>query len=122
MTAKSPFEGHRVLLVEDEPLIGMLIADMLSSLGFAVLGPAARLEEALELAHGQEIDVAVLDLNLCGQTSLPVADALRARGVPFMFSTGYAHLIDTHDAPIVQKPFEQSDLAVALSSCLKNRH
>jgi CheY-like chemotaxis protein len=72
--------GRRVLLVEDEMMVAMLVEDMLSDFGCHVLGPASRLEEALRLADAGEIDVAILDVNLNGQETYPVADALAAKG------------------------------------------
>lgn len=115
--------GRRVLLVEDEMMVAMLVEDMLSDFGCHVLGPAARLEEALRLADAGEIDVAILDVNLNGQETYPVADALAAKGVPFVFATGYGagSLREAYRGrPTLQKPFQQRDLvrtlAVALGS------
>ena len=113
----APFAGLRVLVVEDEMMVSMLIEDMLSDLGCAVVGPAARLDEALELARTSEIDCAVLDVNLGGQPIFPVADLLRERGRPFAFATGYgdAGLRDADKGtPVLQKPFREGDLARVL--------
>ena len=80
---------HRVLLVEDEYLLAARVADEFG-LGVEAVGPAASVEQALELIeHGGHLDAAVLDINLRGDVVYPVADALRARGVPFVFVTGY---------------------------------
>src|SRR6185295_15398151 len=81
--------GLRVLVVEDEMMVSMLIEDMLSDLGCTVVGPASRLDEALELAKADGIDCAVLDVNLGGQPIFPLADLLRQMGRPFAFATGY---------------------------------
>jgi len=85
----SPFSGRRVLVVEDEVLVAWLLEDMLADLGCAVVGPAVSVKQALAMIDAEAIDVAVLDVNLNGQLSYPIADALAARGVPFVFSTGY---------------------------------
>src|SRR5262247_3630534 len=82
-------EGLRVLVVEDEMMVSMLIEDMLSDLGCTVVGPASRLDEAMELARQGGLDCAVLDVNLGGQPIFPLADLLRQQGAPFAFATGY---------------------------------
>jgi CheY-like chemotaxis protein len=81
---------RRVLLVEDEYLLAAGLADECAQLGVETIGPAGSVKQALELVeHGARLDAAVLDINLRGDTVFPVADALRARGVPFVFVTGY---------------------------------
>jgi len=110
-------EGLRVLVVEDEMMVSMLIEDMLAELGCEVVGPASRLEDATELAKKAEPDCAVLDVNLGGQPIFPLADLLRERGVPFAFATGYgdAGLRDVdRGTPVLQKPFREGDLARVL--------
>src|SRR6202171_5551025 len=89
MTMNRPFSNRRVLLVEEEMLVAWLIEDMLADLGCAVIGPASSVNQALAMIDAEAVDAAVLDLNLNGQMSYPVADALAARGVPFVISTGY---------------------------------
>ena len=109
--------GLRVLVVEDEMMVSMLIEDMLEDLGCKVVGPASRLEEAIELANTVELDCAVLDVNLGGQPIFPLADILRAKGVPFAFATGYgdAGLREAdRGSPVLQKPFREGDLARVL--------
>lgn len=103
----------KVLVVEDEALVSMLVEDMLTDLGCAIVGPAAEIEEALRLAGSADIDAALLDVNLGGRPIFPVADALKARGVPFAFASGYgeAGLSDEHrGAAVLQKPFGEADL------------
>ena len=78
-----------VLVVDDEPMIRMLIQDMLDDLGHTLAGEAARIEDALKLARQAEFDVAILDVDLNGQPIWPVAEVLVARGLPFVFATGY---------------------------------
>ncbi len=110
-------DGLRVLVVEDEMMVSMLIEDMLGDLGCVVVGPASRLEEAIELAKTSEIDCAVLDVNLGGQPIFPLADLLRQKGAPFAFATGYgdAGLRDVdRGSPVLQKPFRETDLARVL--------
>jgi len=114
MSALTDLAGLRVLVVEDEMMVSMLIEDMLSDLGCVVIGPAARLDEAIALAESTPIDCAVLDVNLGGQPIFPLADILRAKGAPFAFATGYgdAGLRDVDKgSPVLQKPFRESDLA-----------
>jgi CheY-like chemotaxis protein len=116
------FAGRRVLVVEDEMMIAMLVEDMLSELGCAVVGPAHALAEALDLARTEVgLDAALLDVNLAGQPVFAVADALREKGVPAIFSTGYgdAGLRDIdRGSPVLQKPFRAGDLAKALTAAL----
>jgi CheY-like chemotaxis protein len=110
-------EGLRVLVVEDEMMVSMLIEDMLAELGCEVVGPASRLDEAMDLVKGADIDCAVLDVNLGGQPIFPLADLLRERGAPFAFATGYgdAGLRDVdRGSPVLQKPFREGDLARVL--------
>ncbi|MBN9320332.1 MAG: response regulator [Caulobacterales bacterium] len=109
--------GLRVLVVEDEALVAMLVEDMLTDLGCTVVGPLADLDEALAIVGDAEIDCAVLDVNLGGKPIFPVADALKARGVPFAFASGYGEAgvrEDHRSAPVLQKPFREADLARAL--------
>jgi CheY-like chemotaxis protein len=107
----------RVLVVEDELLVSMLVEDMLADFGCRVVGPASDIDQALLLAQHSALDVAILDVNVGGRQSFPVADLLKARGRPFAFASGYgeAGIIEAHrDAPVLQKPFRQSDLEQAL--------
>ena len=116
-----PFSGRRVLLVEDEMLVVWLLEDMLADLGCVVVGPAASVNQALAMIDAEAFDAAVLDVNLDGQMSYPVADALTARGMPFVFSTGYDKdtLRDGYRTfPVLQKPFHRSELGDALAKLL----
>jgi CheY-like chemotaxis protein len=95
-------------------LVVWLLEDMLADLGCTVVGPASNVEQALAMINAEAIDVAVLDVNLNGQMSYPVADALAARDVPFVFSTGYDKdtLLDGYrNFPVLQKPFHRSELS-----------
>jgi CheY-like chemotaxis protein len=122
MADTSSLVGRRVLVVEDEMMIALLVEDMLAELGCAVVGPAHALDAALELARTElGLDVAVLDVNLGGQPVFAVADALREKGVPAIFSTGYGDAglreID-RGSQVLQKPFRAGDLARALNAAL----
>jgi DNA-binding response OmpR family regulator len=112
----------RLLVVEDEMMVAMLVEDMIRDSGWDVAGPAMNLAQALELARNADIDGAVLDLNLGGDvSSLPVAAVLRERGIPFIFATGYGSGGDTRgfkDAPVVRKPFSSRQLIGALRAQL----
>jgi CheY-like chemotaxis protein len=102
-------------------MVSWLIENMLSELGCVVIGPATRVDYALAMIRAGSLDAVVLDLNLNGQRSYPVAEALLARGLPFVFSTGYAReaLPDPfRDCPVLQKPFHQSELRDALAGLL----
>jgi CheY-like chemotaxis protein len=116
--------GKRVLIVEDELMIRMLLEDMLDELGYIVAAQAARIEEALQLLSTAEFDLAVLDVNLDGKPISPVADALAARGTPFVFATGYGErgLPESHrDRPTLKKPFEKDSLGRMLRSVVAGK-
>nr|CAD6630212.1 response regulator [arsenite-oxidising bacterium NT-25] len=109
--------GLRILVVEDEALVCMLLEDMLADLGCDVVATAARLEEAVALAGRGGFDAAILDVNLGSERSYPVADMLAERGTPFLFSTGYDNLQEGYNAlPRIQKPYRLRELANVLSA------
>lgn len=104
----------KILVVEDEMTIAMMIEDMLADLGHEVVAVAMRLPAAKEAATNADIDMAILDVNLAGLTSFGVAELLSRRGVPFAFATGYgeARIEEPfRSRPILRKPFRESDLA-----------
>jgi len=119
MTNES-LKGLRILLVEDEAMIAMLVEDMLIDGGAEVVGPAGGVKAALAaISENDVIHGALLDVNLGGEQSFDVADALAARNIPFVFVTGYggAGVRDRYpDAPTLQKPFVTSDLERALGA------
>ena len=105
--------GMRLLVVEDELLVSMLIEDILTDLGAEVAGPYGRLSDGLAAAKAERFDGALLDLNLAGQQAEPLADLLLARGVPFVFITGYQRdSIDRRYAnvPVLPKPIDAAAL------------
>ena len=113
--------GRRILVVEDEMMVLMVTEDMLADLGCESVAVAATVDHALALIKAQRFDAAMLDVNLNGSKSYPVADALAARGVPFAFSTGYSdHGKDGHysDRPVLKKPFKDAELAATLTALL----
>lgn len=112
---------RRILIVEDEALVGMQLEDMLAELGHEVAASCARLDEALVTARVIACDVAILDINLSGQKSFPVAEALKSRGVPFFFATGYGVSVlppGLAGTQVIHKPYSLEDLESALLNVL----
>lgn len=100
----------------------MLMEDILTDFGCAVVGTPARLEDALKSAREEEMDIALLDVNLGGKRSFPVADILAERGVPFLFVSGYGEQgleAPHHNRPVIQKPFSPELIAEAILNVLK---
>jgi CheY-like chemotaxis protein len=114
--------GKKVLVVEDEPLVALLVADFLEEAGCIVVGPAYDLNSALTLFEAERPDAAVLDINLgTEQTSAPIADLLEQASIPFVYATGYgAAALRTRDRdrPRIDKPFDKHNLWRILSVCL----
>lgn len=109
--------GNRILVVEDEFLLAMDIESAIREAGGEVVGPVVSLEEAVATAEREELDAAVLDLNLRGEMSYPVAEVLDSRHIPFLFATGYSQgrLADPFQSrPCLRKPFTWSALTAAL--------
>ena len=107
----------RILIVEDEMLVAMNIEDMLLDLGHEVAGIATRLGPAVALAAEGEFDLAMLDVNLAGETSFAVADVLQGRGIPYLFATGYGRdgiSAGYQSATVLQKPFRRAELRDAI--------
>jgi CheY-like chemotaxis protein len=116
-----PAEGRQVLVVEDEMTIVVILEDTLLGLGAQVVGPVARLDTALRLAKEAPIDAALLDVNIRGGNSYPVADILAERGIRFAFSTGYSDwaLEERHrDRPRLTKPFTSKGLEIQVLELL----
>lgn len=111
----------RVLVVEDEAAISILMEDMLADLGIEIVGPASRLDPALQLARGADLDAAIVDINIAGVQSYPVADVLPSRGVPVIFATGYGSSVLPEcfkSCLILQKPFDQHRFSETLHAAL----
>ena len=111
--------GLRVLIVEDETLVAMLLEDMLSDFGCQVTAIASRVAQAVEIARDadQVFDVAILDVNVAGEAITPVAEALAARPAPFVFATGYGESgvpEGFRGRPVLQKPFGSADVQARL--------
>jgi CheY-like chemotaxis protein len=109
----------RVLIVEDEVMIRILLEGMLRKLGYTITAEAGRVEEALEVASKVDFDLAILDVNLNGKSVSPVADVLSARGMPFVFVTGYGEggIPEAYrDRPILKKPFQMNGLRRVLET------
>lgn len=119
-----PLSNRRILIVEDESLVAMLLETILEDMGCTTVGPISNIEDALALLESDEaqtLDGALLDVNVAGREVFPVADVLKARGVPFVFSTGYGQggLPDqwrTHAT--IQKPFTEAAVQQALMTAL----
>ncbi len=111
--------GKRVLLVEDEPVVAMHIEDMLLDLGCDVIGPCPRLSAGLEAARLEYFEVAVLDVNLNGEESYPVAEVLHDRSIPFIFATGFGERKTVFpEVPTLTKPYGSDQLEAALLQAL----
>lgn len=118
----SVLAGRRVLVVEDESLVAMLLETILEDLGCTPVGPVSSVDEGVKAAESEEgLDIALLDVNVAGRQVFPVAEALRKRGVPMIFSTGYgeAGLPDEwRGRPALQKPFNEGAVRDALMRAL----
>ena len=122
MTAKG-LAGTRVLVLEDETLVSMMVEDMLADLACEVIGPFARLDQAIEAVSQMDAapDVALLDVNLGRQQSFPLAEILRDKGIPFVFTTGYDDSgipSEWRDRPALRKPFMLHHMKDALEKAL----
>jgi CheY-like chemotaxis protein len=115
-------QGRRVLVIEDESLVAMLLETILEDMGCTVVGPESNIDDGLIAATTEaSLDAALLDVNVAGREVFPVADALRARGVPFVFSTGYGEAgLPEHwrGNPTIQKPFTEGAIRDALMKAM----
>ena len=112
-----------VLLVEDEVMIRMMVADMLGELGYIIAGEAGDIDEAVRLVQATDFDIAILDVNVNGKVISPVAEAVRLRGLPFVFATGYGSSglpEKFRDVPTLQKPFQMVTLQRAIEDALRD--
>jgi DNA-binding response OmpR family regulator len=121
---EDPLQGLRVLVVEDEPLVAMLIEQYLTEFGCVVACSARRIANGLESIDENRIGAAVLDVNVAGESVSPIAEALEEREIPFIFVSGYgARGVEPrwNGRPVLQKPFDAQDLRSALIVSLKQR-
>ena len=113
-----PLSGRRVLIVEDESLVAMLLETILEDMECIPVGPASNIDDGEILARDTEnLDAALLDVNVAGRQVFPVAEVLKARGVPFVFSTGYGEgglPEEWRGQPTLQKPFTEAAIRDAL--------
>lgn len=116
----------RVLVIEDEALIAAQIEDAIVAAGHKVVGAASRIAEAYDEIHRCDPDIVVLDINVAGERSFPLAELLRARGVPFVFCSGYGASLTRpktlSDMPVLAKPFDPADLARAIETLGAQAH
>jgi len=118
----SELSGLKVLVVEDEGAVALLIEEMLEDLGCKIAASTARFAQACRIAATADIDLAVLDINLDGQPAFPIAEILRERQIPFLFSTGYGKSGLPHEftgQPVIGKPFSMAELQKAIASILR---
>ena len=116
------FAGLRVLVIEDESMVAMLLEDTLAEIGCEVIGIASRFDDAVAKAKSLAFDIAILDVNLNGRKAFSIADLLAERGVAFVVATGYSVIslpASLQRAPVLQKPFRRRDLERALRAALK---
>jgi DNA-binding NtrC family response regulator len=122
--AADVLRGRRVMIVEDELLVAMELESLLEDQGCAVVGPAPTVDRALTLLDRERPDAVILDVNLDGQTAIPVAAALNARGVPFVLATGYGNAQacepELKGAPRIDKPVSHDRLVRVLARILKS--
>jgi CheY-like chemotaxis protein len=113
--------AKRILVVEDDFLIALMVKDMLLDADARVVGPANTREAGLELANTVAMDAALLDINLRGERSDTIAAELQRRGIPFVLTTGYGEsLTDLYDAPVLAKPFTREKLLEQLTRVLQS--
>lgn len=120
----SPPAGTRVLIVEDEAIIAMTAEDMIEDMGCVVAAVAASVQDALARAEAGGFDVALLDINLNGDASTPVAALLARKGTPFVFTTGYGTngpAADFAAVPLVSKPYRAEQLRLAIEMALSGQ-
>jgi CheY-like chemotaxis protein len=119
MSSEANTAAKRVLIVEDELMIRMLLEGMLTDLGHTVAAEAGSIEEAMALAKDADFDIAVLDVNLNGQPITPVVEVLVQRGLPFVFASGYGQRgvpEPYRSSPTLQKPFQVDALEQAIDA------
>jgi DNA-binding response OmpR family regulator len=122
---KTALQNCRVLIVEDDATVAMLLEDFLIELGCHVTEIAARVDTALTLIEVKNLDVVILDVNLEGEASYPVADELERHKIPFLFATGYGAQAIPEEYrwhTVLQKPFRKQELEAVLLEALRGAH
>ncbi len=126
LEAAPDLHGMRVLVVEDMLMVAEMLAEALTIAGVEVVGPVGRVEAAVLMAQREALDGALLDVNLAGESSGPVAAALHARGIPFVFLTGYSDpaALPTafREVPRLLKPFMEHELEAAMAARFRQPH
>ena len=115
---------RRILIIEDSPVVGPFTAEMLAELGYAVAGPAPNMASARQLIESEEIDAALVDLNIRGERAVPLGELLAAKGVPFIVTSGYAgwQMPDEWSSrPRLQKPYTIEQVRDALEALFADR-
>jgi len=116
---KADLKGRRILVVEDSPVVGPFTADLLGELGYEVVGPAPNMAAARELVEAGEFDAALMDIHIRGERVFPLCEMLEARGLPFVFTSGYADRSmpeKWEERPRLQKPYTLDQIERALSA------
>lgn len=119
---KTAASSLQILVVEDESMVAMLIEDMLEDLGHKVIATSGRMPDASKLVSDSIADLAILDVNLNGEETYPLADSLAARQIPFIFATGYGASgikPEWSGVPVLQKPFQSRELAQAINLAIQ---
>lgn len=114
----SVIADKRVLVLEDEYLIALHLADLLEELGARVVGPAHRISQAVRLVEAEDIDAAVLDVNINGAESHDVAGLLSFHRIPYVFATGYGEQKGLDGATVIRKPYSLPEVRRALEAAL----
>jgi CheY-like chemotaxis protein len=121
---KTAVSSLQILVVEDESMVAMMIEDMLEDLGHKVIATSGRMPDARKLVSNASADLAILDVNLNGEETYPLADSLAARAIPFIFATGYGSSgikAEWSGVPVLQKPFQSRELAEAINRAVQQR-
>jgi CheY-like chemotaxis protein len=121
MTARTTTEGLRILLIEDEPIVAVLAEDLLDAIGCTVVTTAGSVADAEAAIASHSFDIAMVDINLGGEDGLIAADALKARQIPYLVTTGYDTRDSAHahaSAPVLTKHYSLADLEAALLRCV----
>jgi CheY-like chemotaxis protein len=120
-TSPAPLDGRRILVVEDSPVVAVACEDMLRDMGCVVIGPATNMAAALQLATEEQLDGAIVDINIRGGKAFPVLKILAGRGVPFLLASGYADWSmpeEWRECPRMAKPYSPNLLRESLITLL----